>query len=67
MAKNWQEYDDLVSKVISTGMYADMGTVPWVNNEEDLDDWYRSSERVPGLLPYGFHLINKKWPLKKVL
>ena len=66
MAKNWQEYDDLVSKVISTGMYADMGTVPYAY-EEDYDKWYRSSEKVPGLIPYSFHLSNKKWPLKKVM
>ena len=66
IAKDWDEYADLISKVISTGMYADMGTVPWAY-EEDFDDWYRSSERVPGLLPYGFHLSNKKWPLKKVM
>ncbi len=66
VAKDWDEYDDLLSKVISTGKYANMGTVPWAY-EEDWDKWYRSSERVPGLQPYGFHLSNKKWPLKKVL
>ena len=66
VAKDFDEHRDNVGKVISTGMYADIAVVPYAY-EEDFDDWYRSSERVPGKLPYGFHLSNKKWPLKKVL
>ena len=66
IAKDWNEYDDMVSKVISTGMYADMGTVPDAD-EEDYEDWYRSTEAIPGDYPYSVHLSNKKWPLKKVL
>ena len=64
--KDYDEYDDLVSKVISTGMYAQMGTVPWAY-EEEYKDWYRSTETITGDYPYGVHLSNKKWPLKKVL
>ena len=47
-------------------MYADMGTVPDAD-EEDYEDWYRSTEAIPGDYPYSVHLSNKKWPLKKVL
>ena len=66
IAKDFDDYYDMVDKVISTGMYADIGTVPDVW-EEDFDDWYRSTEAIPGNYPYGVHLSNKKWPLKKVL
>ena len=61
----------MVRKVLSTGMYADMGDVPWIfnwdNPEEELKDWYRSTETIGGTNPYSVHLSNKKWPLKKVL
>ena len=67
IAKDWDEYEDMLRKVISTGMYADMGTMPWVDNEEEYKDWYRSTERIGGTYPYLVHLSNKKWPLKKVL
>ena len=67
IAKDWREYDDLASKVISTGMYADMQTLPWVDYEEEYQDWYRSTETIAELIPYKVHLSNKKWPLKKVL
>ena len=66
IAKDWDEYDDMVDKVISTGMYADIGNLPYAY-EEDFDDWYRSNEAIPGTYPYFGHLLNKKWPLKKVL
>ena len=65
IAKDWDEYDDMVEKVTSTGMYAEMGTYPYAY-EEDFDDWYRSTEAIPGDYPYSVHLSNKKWPLKKV-
>ena len=31
-----------------------------------LNQWYMSSETIGGLNPYMVHLLNKKWPLKKV-
>ena len=65
-AKDWDEYQDMVHKVISTGLYADIGAEPWTKAEE-YKDWYRSSETIVGDNPYQFHLTNKKWPLKKVL
>ena len=71
IAKDWDEYYDMVGKVISTGLYADMGVEPlcfnWNNCAEEFKDWYRSTERISGFSPYSVHLSNKKWPLKKVL
>ena len=65
--KDWAEYVDMLSKVTSTGLFAQIGSVPLVS-EEDFKDWYKSSETIPiGLSPYSGHLTNKKWPLKKVL
>ena len=69
--KDFDEYDDRVRKVISTGMYAQIQTTPWSFNspisEEEHKDWYRSSDTIAGTFPYSVHLSNKKWPLKKVL
>ena len=65
IAKDWDDYEDMVSKVISTGMYAEIGTLPWAY-EEDYDEWYRSTETIKGIDPYAVHLSNKKWPLIKV-
>ena len=69
IAKDWDEYEEMVRKVISTGLYARMGTDPWCFYDctEEFKDWYRSSERISGKYPYQVHLSNKKWPLKKVL
>ena len=68
IAKDWDEYEDMVHKVTSTGLYADIGRVPWIfNSTEEYKDWYRSSETIAGNNPYPGHLANKKWPLKKVL
>ena len=69
LAKDWDEYDDMVRKVTSTGMYASIGTIPdgWAVPEEEYKEWYRSTERISGYFPYQVHLSNKKWPLKKVL
>ena len=69
IAKNWDEYEDMVSKVTSTGLFADMGTEPalWLVSEEEYKYWYRSSETISGNNPYGGSLTNKKWQLKKVL
>ena len=67
VAKDWDEYDDMVRKVTSTGLFADMGTLPdgYVVPEEEYKYWYRSS-KIPGDNPYSSHAQNKKWPLKKV-
>ena len=71
VAKDWYEYLDMLSKVISTGLYADIGNIPtrYFVKEAEHKKWYRSSEIVAGNgdTGYGVHLINKKWPLKKVL
>ena len=69
IAKDWDEYQDMVRKVVSTGLYGEIGTIPWCFEDctEEFKDWYRSSERISGLYPYQIHLSNKKWPLKKVL
>ena len=68
IAKDWDAYEDMVHKVISTGKFAQMGPEPdtWVVPEEEYKNWYRSSEAVGGFNPYVGHLSNKKWPLKKV-
>ena len=68
-AKDWNEYWEMGKKVISTGMYAEMGPFPadWVVPEEEFKDWYRSTETIGGDYQYEVHLTNKKWPLKKVL
>ena len=66
--KDYDEYDDMVLKVISTGLYAMTGTTPWYfNSTEEFKDWYRSSETIKGDFPFAFHLSNKKWPLRKVM
>ena len=72
IAKDWDEYEDMVRKVNLTGMYAEMGPEPWCFNfpgdcTEEFKDWYRSSETIGGVYPYNVHLSNKKWPLIKVL
>ena len=69
IAKDWDEYDDMVRKVISTGLYADLATLPDAYNvpEDEFKYWYRSSETIGGINPWTGHIINKKWPLKKVL
>jgi len=56
----WKEYGDLVNKVTDTGLFAQIGTIPFVG-------WYRSTEKIAGTNPFGVHLSNKKWPMKKVL
>ena len=66
IAKDSDELEVMVRKVISTGMFADIGTFPPVP-EEEFKDWYRSTETIAGDYPYTVHLSNKKWPLKKVL
>ena len=66
--KDWDEYRELVGKVTSTGMFADINSIPapWVVPKTDHNDWYRSSETLEGQNSYVLHLTNKRWPLKKV-
>ena len=68
VAKDWDEYDEMVLKVIPTGLFAQVGTTPdtYVVPEEEFKFWYRSS-KIPGDNPYSTHTENKKWPLKKVM
>ena len=68
IAKDWNEYEDMVRQVISTKKFADIGSQPWwFNSTDEFKDWYRSSETIAGDYPYQIHLTNKKWPLKNVL
>ena len=71
IVKNYDEYEDMVRKVIPTGLYAEIDREPWCfdynNCKEEYKNWYRSSETISGFYPYSVHLSNKKWPLKKVL
>ena len=59
----------MVRKVTSTGMYSQIGYVPyivnWENEEENYKDWYRSSETISGTFPFGAHLSNKKMATEK--
>ena len=51
------------------GMIWSTGTGNDYNDNDDdneLVHWYRSSETISGMTPYGLHVANKKWPLKKV-
>ena len=68
IAKDWDDYADMYDKVTSTGLFADLGPYPrGAVPEEEFKHWYRSSETIGGFNPFGGHLANKKWPLKKVL
>ena len=70
IAKSFDEYEDLIRKVNSTGQYADIGYFPWFlnwdNRDHEIKFWYQSSETIGGDYPYILHLANKKWPLLKV-
>ena len=68
IAKDYDEYEDFMRKVTSTGKFAGLGSQPhtWFVSEEEYKNWYRSSEAIGGFNPYAGHLSNKKWPLKKV-
>ena len=65
IAKDYYEFFDMVRKVESTGLFSQIGYLPYAMPYQ-YKDWYRSTEVVGGLNPYGVHLSNKKWPLKKV-
>ena len=61
IAKDLDDYDDLLGKLLSTGMYANMGTVPWYfNSTDEYKDWYRSTDTIGGDYQYEVHLTNKK-------
>ena len=66
IAKDWDDFNDMARKALSTGLFADIATYPWFGLE-GWKDWYRSSRPIVGDLSYGGHLASKKWPLKKVL
>ena len=67
IAEDWEQSDDMVRKVTSTGLFAYIGPLPWTfNSTDEFKYWYRSSEMIAGDNPYSGHLVNKKWPLKKV-
>ena len=57
--KDWDEYEAMTIKMVSTGLYAQIGGFV-------LENWYKSSETIGGFNPYPVHLLNKKWPLRKV-
>ena len=69
IAKDWDEYKEMLGKVTSTGMFALLDTVPelWIVPEEQHYKWHRSTEPVGVMSPYLLHLTTKKWPLKKVI
>ena len=72
ITKDYDEYEDMVLKVASTGLYAEIGSEPWGiqssdSPEEELKKYFRSSEAIAGTFPYFVYLSNKKWPMKKVL
>ena len=71
IAKSYDVYEDMVRKVLSTGLYTSLRTVPWcftggLQCAKEFKDWYRSSNPISMNYPYQIHLLNKKWPLKKV-
>ena len=68
IAKDYDEFDSMMRKVTSTGLYAQIGGTPSLRvvKVEEWKNWYRSSATVGGTNPYGGHLLNKKWPLRKV-
>ena len=68
IAKDWNEYDELVLKVPSTGLYAQLGNRPdyWLVPIENHKDWYRSAETIQLGGLFAGALTNKKWPLQKV-
>ena len=69
IAKDWVEYDEMMFKVVPTGRFATIGhrPDPYTVPEENYKDWYRSKEMIKGTYSFTGHLLNKKWPLKKVL
>ena len=66
ITKDWGEFDEYTQKVITTGMYADIGSEPLLVNDTKYTDWYKSTETIGGDYNYVGHLLNKKWPLRKV-
>ena len=71
VAKNWKDWEEMVVKLNSTGLYADLRSKPLEvclrTGCMNYNHWYMSSETIEGINPFTGHLANKKWPLKKVL
>ena len=66
IAKSWYHYYVHTVAARATGLYAQIGNVPFAESEQNYKFWYRSSEPISGIYPYAVDLSNKKWPLKKV-
>ena len=64
--ETWDEFYELGHKTISTGQYAFIGRIPGTLYANEFRQWYRSRYLIPGMNPNLVHLLNKKWPLKKV-
>ena len=66
-ANDYWEFIRIANKsLLATGQYAQIGSLPWPVYPHQYKNWYRSTEIISGTFPYGVHLSNKKWPLKKV-
>ena len=66
ISKDWNHHYEMSLKVISEGSFALIAKKPF-DYEHNYKNWYRSSEIIGGINPYGFQISNKKWPLKKVM
>ena len=66
VTEDWDEYYEYTYKVTTTGKYADIGSEPLLVNDTKYTDWYRSTDILQGDYNYVGHLLNKKWPLRKV-
>ena len=66
IAKDWNEYYELLGKALSEGNFASIGTKP--PGSKNLRLWHRSTEKIPAFATseYVGHAANKKWPLRKV-
>ena len=62
----WPDFSKMLFKVMQEGSHSYIGNLPPLY-EAYYKYWYRSSETIGGFNPYKVHLLNKKWPLKKVL
>ena len=69
----------MVEILNNTGLYATMSLTPLIDCPTDSSkptyltrpmcksNWYRSTDVVRGINNLGGGVVNKKWPLKKVL
>ena len=77
-ATTWEDHYMRMVKTVTEGSLALLGKMPYIEDKylseisEDenqrswMKRWYRSTEHMPGMNPYGVHLTSRKWPLKKV-